>query len=56
MKILPHSLYSPDIAPSDYHLFQLMEHSPDKQHFHSYKDAEKWVDLLLASKDLVFLT
>ena len=38
------SLYSPDVALSDYHLFRSLTHDLAEQHFHSYKDAKKWVD------------
>jgi len=31
--VLPHSLYSPDLAPSDFHLFRLMKYGPNGQHF-----------------------
>ena len=33
--------YSPDIAPSDYHLFRSMAHGLAEQHFHSYEGAKK---------------
>ena len=44
-EVLSYLLYSPDIALSDYHLFQSMAHGLAEQHFHSYEDAKKWVDL-----------
>ncbi|KAG5325571.1 DCAF8 factor, partial [Pseudoatta argentina] len=44
---LTHPLYSPDIAPSDFHLF------PDRR-FHSYEEAQKWIDSWIASKDMSF--
>ena len=50
-----HLPYSPDIAPSDYHLFQLIAHGLAEQHFHSYEDAKKWVDTWLALKDVLFV-
>jgi len=40
-----HPPYSPDLAPSDYHLFRSIAHDLTEQHFHSYEDAKKWVDL-----------
>jgi len=42
--ILPHSPYSPDIAPSNYHLFRSMTHGLVEQHFTSYEEAKNWVD------------
>jgi len=43
-EILPHSAYSPDLAPSDYHLFRLMQHALTDTHFSSYEKIKKWVD------------
>lgn len=52
--VLPHPPCSPDIAPSDYHLFRSMAHGLAEQHFHSYEDAKKWIDSWIASKDEQF--
>jgi len=44
-EILLHPPYTPpDIASSDYHLFQSMGRGLAEQHFHSYEDAKTWVD------------
>jgi len=32
-EILSHAAYSPDLAPSDYHLFASMGHALAQQHF-----------------------
>ncbi|GBO09232.1 Mariner Mos1 transposase [Araneus ventricosus] len=40
-EVLPYPPYSPDLAPSDYHLFRSMAHDLDEQHFHSHEDAKK---------------
>ena len=53
-EVLHCSSYSPDIAQSNYHLFQLMAYDLAEQHFHFYEDAKKWVDSWLASKDMLF--
>jgi len=53
-EVLPHTLYSPDIAPSDYHLFRSMAYGLAKQHFYSFEDAKKWIDSWIASKDMLF--
>lgn len=53
-ELLPHPPYSPDLAPSDYHLFASMEHALAEQHFTSYEDVGKWVDEWLASKNEQF--
>ncbi|GFY16902.1 mariner Mos1 transposase [Trichonephila clavipes] len=37
-EVLPHPLYSPDLAPSDYHFFQSMAHGLADQHFRSYEE------------------
>ncbi|UYV81711.1 SETMAR [Cordylochernes scorpioides] len=39
--VLPHPLYSPDIASSDYHMFRSMTHGLAEQHFTSYEEAKK---------------
>ena len=52
--VLPHRPYLPDIAPSDYHLFQSMAHGLAEQHFTSYEEAKNWVDSWIASKDEEF--
>ncbi|UYV62912.1 hypothetical protein LAZ67_2002436 [Cordylochernes scorpioides] len=52
--VLPHPLYSPDIAPSDYHLFRSMTHGLAEQHFTSYEEAKNWVNVWIASKDEEF--
>ncbi|EGI68513.1 Mariner Mos1 transposase, partial [Acromyrmex echinatior] len=49
-----HPPYSPDIAPSDYHLFRSMAHSLSEQHFTSYEDIKNWIDNWIASKDEAF--
>ncbi|EFN82529.1 hypothetical protein EAI_05400, partial [Harpegnathos saltator] len=35
--------YSPDLALSDYHLLQLMQHALEDTHFHNYGEVENWV-------------
>ena len=52
--VLPHPRYSPDIAPSDYHLFRSMAHALSEQHFTSYEDVKNWLDSWIASKDEEF--
>jgi len=37
-EILSHAAYSPDLAPSDYHLFASMGHALAQQRFTSYED------------------
>jgi len=40
-EVLPHPAYSPDLAPSDYHLFSSMGHALAERHFDSYEDIRK---------------
>lgn len=47
---LPHPPYSPDLAPSDYHLFRSMAHGLADQHFANYEEVAKWLESWLASK------
>ncbi|GFX45258.1 mariner Mos1 transposase [Trichonephila clavipes] len=53
-EVLPHPLYSPDLAPSDYHLFRPMAHGLADQHFRSYEEVKNWIDSWIASKDNQF--
>ena len=53
-EVLSHPPYSPDIAPSDYHLFRSMVFGLAEQRFHSYEDTKKWIDSWIASKDVLF--
>jgi len=50
-EVLSHPPYSPDVAPSDYHLFRSMAHSLADQHFRSYEEVKNWIDSWIASKD-----
>ncbi|KAG5317273.1 MOS1T transposase, partial [Pseudoatta argentina] len=53
-EVLPHPPYSPGIAPSDFHLFRSMAHGLADRRFHSYEEAQKWIDSWIASKDMSF--
>ncbi|GBP39447.1 Mariner Mos1 transposase [Eumeta japonica] len=53
-KVLPHLLYSPGIAPFDYHLFRSMAHALSEQRFTSYEDTKNWFNSWIASKDKEF--
>lgn len=48
---LVHAAYSPDLAPSDYHLFSSMGHALSEQRFNSHEEAKKWIDDWFAAKD-----
>jgi len=55
-EILLHPPYSPDIAPSDYHLFRSMTHGLSEQHFTSYEDTKNCIGDWIASKNEVLPT
>lgn len=48
---LDHPPYSPDLAPSDYHLFRSMQTSLADVRFRNAEEVRKWVDEWIASKD-----
>ena len=53
-EVLPYPPYSPDVTPSDYHLFRSISHGLAHQHFRSYEEVKKWFDSWNASKDVSF--
>lgn len=50
-ELLPYPPYSPDLAPSDYHLFSSMGHALAEHHFDFCEEVENWVSDWFASKD-----
>ena len=46
--------YSPDVAPSDYHLFRSMAHGLAEQQFKNFEEVKIWVDSWFASKQEKF--
>jgi histone-lysine N-methyltransferase SETMAR len=53
-ELLPHPPYSPDLAPSDYHLFASLGHALGEQRFANFEEAKKWLDSWFASKPKKF--
>ena len=49
-EVLPHPPYSPDIAPSDYHLFRHMSLDLADQRFSSYEATKIWVESWIAKQ------
>ena len=43
-KVLPHALYSPDLGPTDYHLFRSMQHYLRDVQLKNVEKVKKWVD------------
>lgn len=53
-EVLPHAPYSPDLAPSDYHLFRSMQHSLRDTQFKNDEEIKNWLDDFFASKPAEF--
>ena len=49
-EVLPHAAFSPDSAPSDFHVFASMTHALADQHFGSYEDVKKWLNEWFVAK------
>jgi len=50
-EVMEHPLYSPNIVPSDYHLFCSIHNSLTDEHFETFEEVRKWVDDFIKSKD-----
>ena len=50
-EVLIHLLYSPDIAPLDFHLFQFLQNSLNGKNFNSLKDCKRHLEQFFAQKD-----
>ncbi|PIC31796.1 hypothetical protein B9Z55_012367 [Caenorhabditis nigoni] len=53
-EVLSHAPYSPDTAPSDYHLIPSMKHSLAEKYYKSNDEVKKWVDEYFASQPAEF--
>ena len=54
VEVLPHPPYSPDLAPTDYHLFRSLQNHLAGQRFHDREAFEKGIDEFIASKSPEF--
>lgn len=52
--VLPHPPYSPDLAPTDYHLFRSLTNSLGEKKFANEEDLKRFLDQFFASKSLDF--
>ncbi|GBM45009.1 Mariner Mos1 transposase [Araneus ventricosus] len=50
-EVLSNPLCSPDLAPSDFHLFRSMGHTLSQQHFRMYYNVVQWIIDWFASKE-----
>ena len=53
-EVLIHLLYSPDIEPSDFHLFWALQNSLSGKNFNSLEDCKRHLELFFAQKDKKF--
>ena len=53
-EVLPHPPYSPDMAPSDYHLFRSMQHSLAEKKFKNIDEVQNWVSSFFESQPAEF--
>lgn len=49
-EVLPHPPYSPDLAPSDYHLFLSLSNAMQNQHFDDEDELNQWLQQFFDSK------
>ncbi len=53
-EIMPHSAYSPDLAPSDYHLFRSLEHFLRDKYYETSESIRNDLDFYFNSKSQSF--
>ena len=52
--VLPHLPYSPDLSPTNYHLFEHLDDFLQGKHFHNQQDAKKAVQEFVISQSMDF--
>jgi hypothetical protein len=55
LEILPHPPYSPDLAPSDYHLFRSLSNNLGGVSFNNDAELQNWLDDFFTAKPADFL-
>ena len=53
-EVLIHPLYSPNITPSDFHLFRSLQNSLNRKNFNSLEDCKRHLEQFFAQKDKKF--
>ena len=53
-EVLPHPPYSPDIAPSDYHLFRSLSNAMKGHQFDNEYDLKEWLDAFFTNQSADF--
>ena len=53
-EVLIHPSYSPDVAPSDFHLFCYLQNSLNGKNFNSLEDCKRHLEQFFAQKDKMF--
>jgi len=53
-ELLPHSPYSPDLAPSDYHLFRSLEHHLRAHEFENEEEVQSAIANFISEKPASF--
>ena len=53
-ELLPHAAYSPDMAPSDYHLFRSLQHHFADRHFERLEEIRQCIDDFIVWKPVSF--
>jgi hypothetical protein len=53
-EIFPHLPYSPDLAPSDFHLFRHLKRKIEGKEFHKEDDLKTWLQQFFDEKPKIF--